>query len=301
MSFRTLLSLAMTYSCVAITAITFLLILYVAGYHVIYRKLLKGQKKFPYAKTCWWICFLFYAIVVAGATILFRYPSAEPEPVYPLFFSYRDAWIAGSVISWRNIILNFCMFVPLGILLPIGVKNLRSFGKILLAGFGFSLMIELVQLISKRGMFEPDDLLGNTTGALIGYGLFLLGDQVILRIKKRPLHKKRTIFLAQLPLLLTILAFTVILASYHFMKLGVHPDTPLNTPSKKNLTVSSSIDFSDENTKAMVYYQKPLTSKEAVVKGTRSCRALAPASLRTDRSSMRMKPFSIQKTMITPS
>ncbi|MBP5281885.1 MAG: VanZ family protein, partial [Lachnospiraceae bacterium] len=267
MSSRTLLSLAMTYSVLAIAAVLFLFVLYVLGYVLIYRKLMKGQKSFPYNKLLWLGCLLFYAIVVLGATILFRFPSTEPEPIYPLFYSYRDAWIAWSIISWRNIILNFCMCIPLGILLPLGIEKMRSFWKVFIAGFSFSLMIELTQLLSHRGMFEPDDLLGNTTGALIGYGFFLLGDQLIRRIKKRPTHKRSAVFFAQLPLIMTMLVFTIIFTKYHFMKLGVHPNTPLNMPSKKLLTVNSSVDFSSDDATAMVYYQKPLTATEAISKG----------------------------------
>ena len=217
MSSRALFFLVETYSVIGIAVLFFLLILYAAGYHLLYRKLLKGQNRFPRHNIIWWGCLLFYAILVLGATLLFRVPSPEPEPVYPLFYSYWDAWIDWSMLAWRNIILNFCMFVPFGLLLSFGSKKLRAFWKILLAGFSFSLLIETLQLLLHRGMFELDDLLGNTTGALIGYGLFLLGDQLVRRIKKRPTHKKQVVLLAQLPLALTIFAFTVIFVSYHFI------------------------------------------------------------------------------------
>ena len=41
-----------------------------------------------------------------------------------------------------------------------------------MCGFGFALFIEVVQLITGRGVFETDDIINNTIGAMIGYGLF---------------------------------------------------------------------------------------------------------------------------------
>ena len=149
-----------------------------------------------------WGILLCYAFVVLSATIFYRFPSMERSPIYPLFYSYRDAWIRWSPDSWRNILLNFCMFLPLGILLPLGFQSLRQGWKILVLSFGSSLVIELLQLVTKRGMFEPDDLLGNAVGALIGYGLFLLGWKMASKLRRKAGVTWRRVLLAQLPLLI---------------------------------------------------------------------------------------------------
>jgi glycopeptide antibiotics resistance protein len=65
------------------------------------------------------------------------------------------------------------MTVPFGILIPLLNPKIRSFMKILLSGLLFSLIIELVQYFTGRGLFEFDDLFNNTVGAIIGYLLFL--------------------------------------------------------------------------------------------------------------------------------
>ena len=46
---------------------------------------------------------------------------------------------------------------------------------------GISLIIELTQLMSRRGLFEFDDVIHNTLGALLGCGLL----SFIKMIKKR--------------------------------------------------------------------------------------------------------------------
>lgn len=89
--------------------------------------------------------------------------------------SYQDAWVNFSAAAWRNIILNICMFVPFGVLLPSCIKSCQSWWKTYLAGFVFTVGIESVQLVARRGLFELDDIMGNTVGAMIGYGIFALG------------------------------------------------------------------------------------------------------------------------------
>ena len=70
-------------------------------------------------------------------------------------------------------LLNVLMFVPLGLLLPAVWPYYRSWRRMILTGFSFSLSIELLQLFSWR-LTDIDDLLTNTLGAVLGYGLFRL-------------------------------------------------------------------------------------------------------------------------------
>ena len=66
-----------------------------------------------------------------------------------------------------EIILNYIFFIPLGLLLYL------CFGKkcglsVVIAGFLLSTSIELIQLIFRIGLFEFDDIIGNTIGCFIG-------------------------------------------------------------------------------------------------------------------------------------
>lgn len=64
--------------------------------------------------------------------------------------------------------LNIIMCIPLGFLLPLIWKDYRKIYKTTIAGLGFSLLIELSQLITTRAT-DIDDLIANTIGTVIGY------------------------------------------------------------------------------------------------------------------------------------
>lgn len=69
---------------------------------------------------------------------------------------------------FANIAGNVLMFVPLGVLLPLFWPWFSSLRRTVLWGFGMSVSIELIQMIS-GGVTSVDDVLLNTLGALVGY------------------------------------------------------------------------------------------------------------------------------------
>lgn len=73
-----------------------------------------------------------------------------------------------------NLIGNTAMFIPLGIVWPAVFKKLDSHWKVIIAGVGFSLCIELLQLPFFNRATDIDDLILNSTGYLFGYGIYLL-------------------------------------------------------------------------------------------------------------------------------
>ena len=74
--------------------------------------------------------------------------------------------MSASFAAWGLIVVNIVLFVPFGFLLPLGNKKFQTFWKTYLAGFLFSLTIELIQLFFHLGIFETADLLNNTIGAV---------------------------------------------------------------------------------------------------------------------------------------
>ncbi len=105
-----------------------------------------------------------YCYLVLGITVLSR----QKEAVYilnPVPFSTWGTDIA-NLIFW---IENILMMIPLGILLYILWKPFRKLGWSLLFGFFFSLSIECIQLCSRRGKFETDDIMNNVVGMVIGF------------------------------------------------------------------------------------------------------------------------------------
>ena len=73
-----------------------------------------------------------------------------------------------------NVIGNVAMFIPSGIVLPIIYRRLDTFVKVLLAGGGISLCIEIIQLPFSVRATDIDDLILNTVGVIMGYGIYVL-------------------------------------------------------------------------------------------------------------------------------
>ena len=73
-----------------------------------------------------------------------------------------------------NVIGNTTMFIPLGIVWPVCFKQLDTHWKVISAGVGTSLLIEILQLPFFDRVSDIDDLLLNSLGFVIGYGIYLL-------------------------------------------------------------------------------------------------------------------------------
>ena len=73
-----------------------------------------------------------------------------------------------------NLVGNTAMFVPLGIVWPVVFQKLNTHWKVIAAGFGASLSIEVLQLPFFNRASDIDDLILNTLGYLVGYGIYLL-------------------------------------------------------------------------------------------------------------------------------
>ena len=67
-----------------------------------------------------------------------------------------------------NIIGNITMFIPVGLVWPCCFKKLDTIGKVVLAGGGITLFIEITQLPFYARCSDIDDLIMNTTGVFIG-------------------------------------------------------------------------------------------------------------------------------------
>lgn len=74
-------------------------------------------------------------------------------------------WIGGSASNGRSILLNIILFIPLGYLLST-VTRKKWHAAIIC--FSISLLIEVLQLITLRGICDVDDLIFNTLGGAIG-------------------------------------------------------------------------------------------------------------------------------------
>ena len=83
-----------------------------------------------------------------------------------------------------NVIGNTAMFIPLGIVWPSVYKGLDTHGKVISAGIGVSLCIEILQLPFYDRVSDVDDLLLNSLGFIIGYLVYLLAKQVRNKVRR---------------------------------------------------------------------------------------------------------------------
>ncbi len=84
------------------------------------------------------------------------------ETFYPPFHSVGGIWkqiLRAGIRS--NFLGNILLFVPVGVLLPATTGWKR---KTLIALCGSSVLIELIQLITRQGCFDPDDIILNSLG-----------------------------------------------------------------------------------------------------------------------------------------
>ena len=115
------------------------------------------------------VYFLFFSEKYGRAVVTeqeFRY-NLVPFVEIRRFWVYRKQ--LGFAAVFTNLVCNVAGFLPFGFILPVITEKMRSGLLITLAGFGLSLTVEVIQLITRVGCFDVDDLFMNTIGGLLGY------------------------------------------------------------------------------------------------------------------------------------
>lgn len=119
-----------------------------------------------------------YFLCVMVITFGTRLP--DPHIQYQLipFLSHRLA-LQGDRNEQFQILCNVLLFVPFGILWPI-LKNGKkdTIWGVLQAAFLFTFCIEFLQLVTRIGCFEIDDMINNTLGAVVGYLMYRIIDRL---------------------------------------------------------------------------------------------------------------------------
>lgn len=106
---------------------------------------------------------------------IYRY-NLKPFVEIRRFWSYRRQ--LGNIALFTNIFGNVLGFIPYGFILPVIWSRMRSGFFIIFSGLALSLTVEVIQLITRVGCFDVDDLLLNTLGAAIGYFAFAICDHL---------------------------------------------------------------------------------------------------------------------------
>ncbi|HCR40285.1 MAG TPA: VanZ family protein [Lachnospiraceae bacterium] len=148
---------------------------------------------------CGWLLFYLYIILLCyflflsehyGRDILskeYRY-NLEFFKEIKRFIKYRER--LGFENFAVNILGNILAFAPFGFLLPMLKKSYRHFFVIAPLSALFSLSIELVQLYTRVGIFDVDDILLNSIGGILGYLAFTILHFIFRRKHKETNVKK---------------------------------------------------------------------------------------------------------------
>lgn len=112
------------------------------------------------------ILFVFVMLVLAS-TVFTRTPNSMYTYKLMPFWSWVEA-ASGDLEYLQEIVLNIILFLPGGVLLPFVFHKKILLRYSFFAGVLSSFVIECSQLIFCRGLFEWDDIIDNSIGAMIG-------------------------------------------------------------------------------------------------------------------------------------
>lgn len=158
---------------------------------------LNATKNRPWHKKLLIATFLLYLLLLVYATFLSRTVSDALSYRLSLLKAARESFslegglsqilprlIKGdfSGISLTNlrslegIFINILIFIPMGYLIPSIFHRIRWYHVICIAALS-TVFIEVVQLITRLGMFDLDDILNNAVGTVVGMWLLKIVSQ----------------------------------------------------------------------------------------------------------------------------
>ena len=113
------------------------------------------------------VYFLFFAESMGRTSIGREYHyNLRPFKEIQRYLMYYD--VIGPYTVFLNLAGNILAFVPFGLFFPLLSRRNRSFFKVTLISFEVSLLVELIQLVTRVGSCDVDDIILNTLGGLIG-------------------------------------------------------------------------------------------------------------------------------------
>lgn len=163
--------------------------------NIVFRRLtFLNKKKKKKLRTICLLLFIIYCIAIVYFLIfsdLFGRGRGYDEMRYNLepfleirrFIVYRNYLRKTSVLL--NLFGNVLAFVPFGMLIHFVRNRQTGFFAVLLLSVAFSLCIECVQLVTKLGVFDVDDIIMNTFGGCIGYLIYYILEKIYRKRRKK--------------------------------------------------------------------------------------------------------------------
>ena len=120
------------------------------------------------------LCYLLFFSETYGRTMEERSYRYNLE----LFKEIKRFWENRGTLGWHSVMINLAgnivAFAPFGFFLPVLTRiGKNPVGCIFMSAL-FSLFVEAVQLVTKVGAFDVDDIFLNAIGGLVGYCCFYL-------------------------------------------------------------------------------------------------------------------------------
>ena len=137
---------------------------------ILHRRGLLGKEE--KRRLFWKACMVWYLMMLVQITLLEREAGSRTKVSLKLFETF------GGPMSNAFVVENILLFMPYGFLLPKirhGLGQMKLFPQMMvctLAGFFSSLMIETTQFVTQRGYFQVDDIMTNTIGMFLGWGIY---------------------------------------------------------------------------------------------------------------------------------
>lgn len=122
-----------------------------------------------------YVCFLSEDYGRDVVTSYYRY-NLVPFKEITRFYIYRN--VVGFRAFLANLFGNVLAFMPFGFFMPILRPKLRKWYCMFGMTFLLSLTIEIIQLLTRVGSFDVDDLILNTAGGITGYLLFYIMNKI---------------------------------------------------------------------------------------------------------------------------
>ena len=145
-----------------------------------------------------WVCFLAYLLFLSYIVFYNRIERNEYRYNLVLFQEIgRYYYLGMNTGNWRlfifNVIGNIVVFMPVGMFLPSLFSRCRNILFTTILSFEISLCVELVQLITRVGSFDVDDLLLNTLGGVCGIILYSIyrGIKHLFPIDRHEFRKRK--------------------------------------------------------------------------------------------------------------
>ena len=120
-----------------------------------------------------------YIVVLLYFTVTGRYSHEEYEYQINFFTSYRWFFEHNGEQVLRQLLINLVMIMPVGFLLPVVINAKHKYLITMALSLLLTVFIETMQLITKCGSFEIDDIINNFVGAVIGMLLYVLCSKLL--------------------------------------------------------------------------------------------------------------------------